>query len=97
MIHDYIYFCICICTKITLIKTYLGKIIDLQCTLITPCFQQITQIFYKKLLCKKLSVLKPQRLRNLYFFLSLSYDSFGDTVANFEKDMYILWSNSYSQ
>ena len=39
-------------------------------------------------MAKKLSVLKPRRLRNLYRFLLFSYDNFDDTVANFEKDMF---------
>ena len=34
-----------------------------------------------------LSVLKPQRSRNLYFF-SFSYHNFEDTVTNFDKKMF---------
>ena len=37
---------------------------------------------------KKLSVLKPRRLRNLLFFLSFFYHNYEETVTNFEKDMF---------
>ena len=39
-------------------------------------------------MAKQLSVLKPQRLRNLKFLLSFSYYNFEDTVTNFDKDMF---------
>ena len=39
-------------------------------------------------MAKKLSVLKPQRFRNLQLFLSFSCHNFEDTVSNFEKDMF---------
>ena len=38
-------------------------------------------------MAKKLSTLKPQRLRHLKFFLSFSYYTFEDTVTYFDKNM----------
>ena len=50
-------------------------------------------------MAKKLSVLKPWRLRNL--FLSLAYHNFEDKVTYFDKDMFrkesFRGTNSYSQ
>ena len=52
--------------------------------------------FYKKFLHKKLelgqtatklSVLEPQRLKNFWSFISLSYFNFQDTVSDFDKNM----------
>ena len=45
----------------------------------------------------KLSVLKPQRLRNLCFFLSFFGHNFEDTVTNFEKEMFREESLTYKQ
>ena len=42
-------------------------------------------------MAKKLSVFKPQRLRNLYFFLSFSYYNLEDTVTNFERHVQFPW------
>ena len=39
-------------------------------------------------MAKKLSILRPRRLRNIYFFLSFSYHNFEEAVTNFEKDMF---------
>ena len=38
-------------------------------------------------IAKKLSILKPQSLRSLYFF-HFQYHNFEDTVTNFNKDMF---------
>ena len=38
-------------------------------------------------MAKKLSVIKPWRLRNLYVFLLFSYPNFEDTVTYFDTDM----------
>ena len=50
-------------------------------------------------IAKKLSVLKPQRLRNFYFF-HFQYHNFENTVTNFDKDMFrkesFCGTNSYS-
>ena len=37
---------------------------------------------------KKLSVLRPWRLRNSEFFLSFCYYNFENTVTYFDKDMF---------
>ena len=54
-----------------------------------------THFFHKKLalgqpnkMVKKLSVLKPWRLRNLKIYLSFSYCSFEDTAISFDKDIF---------
>ena len=39
-------------------------------------------------MAKKLSVLKPLRLRIFKFFISFSYYNVEDTVTNFEKDIF---------
>ena len=59
-------------------------------------------IFNKKLILGqlngKLSVLKPPKSRNLtFFFSSLSYYSFEDTITNFERDMFRKESLTYKQ
>ena len=56
-------------------------------------------LYWDGQIAKKLSVLKPQRLRNLYFF-SFSYHNFEETATNFGKDMFrkesFCGTNSYS-
>ena len=51
-------------------------------------------------IAKKLSALKPQRLRNFWFFLHFEYHNVEDTVTNFDKDMFrkesFCGTNSYS-
>ena len=49
----------------------------------------IRNLYWDGQITKKLSVLKSQRLRNLYvyIFLSFSCHNFEDTVTNFNKDM----------
>ena len=48
----------------------------------------IRHLYWDDKIAKKLSVLKPQRLRNLEFFFSFSSHNFEDTVTNFDKDMF---------
>ena len=48
-------------------------------------------------MAKKLSVLKPQKFKNLRIFLSLSYYNFEDKVTNFERDMIRKKSLIYKQ
>ena len=45
----------------------------------------IRNLYWDGQSAKKLSVLKSQRLRNLYFVFSFSYHNFEDTVTNFDK------------
>ena len=48
-------------------------------------------------MAKKLSVLKPRRLRNLYVYLSFSFYNCEETVTNFEKAMFRKESLTYKQ
>ena len=48
----------------------------------------IRNLYLDGQIAKKLSVLKPQRLRNFYFFFHFHYHNFEDTVTNFDKDMF---------
>ena len=45
-------------------------------------------LYWDGQIAKKLSVLEPHMLRNLYFFYH-SYHNFDDTVIYFDKDMFI--------
>ena len=46
-------------------------------------------------MAKKLSVLKPGILRNLYCFLLFSYHNLYDTVTNIVKDMFLDYKQNF--
>ena len=48
----------------------------------------LRNLYWDSQTAKKLSVLKPQRLRNSQFFHSFSYYNFEDTLTNFDKDLF---------
>ena len=48
----------------------------------------IRNFYWDSQIAKKLSVLKPQKLRNFYFFFHFQYHNFEDIVTNFDKDMF---------
>ena len=48
----------------------------------------IRNLYWDGQIAKKLSVLMPQRLKNLQFFFSFSYHNFEDTMTNFDEDVF---------
>ena len=57
-------------------------------------------LYWDGQIAEKLSVLKPQRLRNFCSFFHFQYHDFENTLTNFDKDMFrkesFCGTNSYS-
>ena len=60
----------------------------------------IRNLYWDGQIAKKLSVFKPQRLRNFLLLFHFQYEHFEGTVTNFDKDMFrkesFCGTNSYS-
>ena len=52
----------------------------------------VRNLYWGIQMAEKLSVLKPQKSKNLFFFLSFSYYSFEDEVTKFGRDMFRIFA-----